>query len=61
MGLVDNQHVVFAAEQQFFMRITLGGIHGGDHNVVAPGVGFFLGYRGNPEFVVQLTHPLQHQ
>ncbi|MMZ68568.1 hypothetical protein D1872_312690 [compost metagenome] len=61
MGFIDNQHVVFIIQQHFLMGVTLGGIHGGDHNVVAPGVGFFLGYSGNPEFVVQLTHPLQDQ
>ncbi|MNY72007.1 hypothetical protein D3C86_2104650 [compost metagenome] len=43
------------------MRVPLGGIHRGDHNVVAPGVGFLLGYSGDPEFGIQLAHPLQHQ
>ncbi|MNE71290.1 hypothetical protein D3C80_1671490 [compost metagenome] len=43
------------------MRITLGRIQGGDNDVIAPRIGFFLGDGVNSELGIKLADPLQHK
>ncbi|MNC00969.1 hypothetical protein D3C75_483110 [compost metagenome] len=43
------------------MRVSFGCIKGCDDDVIAPGVGFFLGDGSNSELGIQLPDPLQHK